>query len=63
LNGDICFDPYYFETSGGTMFFADSPMSRRLLDDWWNETALPKSQGKAEDRIISLIYTQKNYLF
>lgn len=45
------------------MFFADSPMSRRLLDDWWTETALPKSQGKAEDRIISLIYTQKNYLF
>jgi hypothetical protein len=55
LDGNICFDPYIFETSGGTMFFADTPMSRRLLDDWWTETADPKSNGKADDRILSMV--------
>jgi hypothetical protein len=55
LDGEICFDPYIFETSGGTMFFADTPMSRRLLDDWWTETADPKSNGKADDRILSMV--------
>lgn len=54
---DVCFDPYIFETSGGTMFFGDTPMSRQLLDAWVTESALPKSAGKADDRILSQVYT------
>lgn len=54
---DVCFDPYIFETSGGTMFFGDTPMSRELLNAWITESALPKSAGKADDRILSQVYT------
>lgn len=57
----VCFDPYIFETSGGTMFFADTPMSRRLLKGWWDETSLPQSQGKADDRILSVVFTLQKY--
>ena len=31
---DVCFDPYIFETSGGTMYFANSPASKALLKKW-----------------------------
>ena len=58
---DVCFDPYIFETSGGTMFFGDTPMSRALLDAWIAESALPKSAGKADDRILSQVFTVGKY--
>lgn len=58
---DVCFDPYIFETSGGTMFFGDTPMSRQLLDAWIAESALPKSAGKADDRILSQVFTVQKY--
>lgn len=58
---DVCFDPYIFETSGGTMFFGDTPLSRQLLDAWIAESALPKSAGKADDRILSQVFTVGKY--
>jgi len=47
-----CFDPYVFETSGGTMFFGNTQHGRELLKVWQNETK--KYPGKADDRILSL---------
>jgi hypothetical protein len=58
---EACFDPYIFETSGGTMFFANSPKSKELLDAWTAESLLPKNTGKADDRILSQVYTVQKY--
>ena len=58
---EACFDPYIFETSGGTMFFANSPASKQLLDAWATESSLPKNSGKADDRILSQVYTVQKY--
>ena len=54
---DVCFDPYIFETSGGTMFFAQTAMSGYLLNKWAKVSALPENAGKADDRILSLVFT------
>ena len=58
---DVCFDPYIFETSGGTMFFGNTPMSRQLLDAWTAASALPANVGKADDRILSQLFTVDKY--
>jgi hypothetical protein len=58
----VCFDPYIFETSGGTMYFANSPASKTLLVDWNRESNKPINKGKADDRILSLIFTSKQYI-
>jgi hypothetical protein len=58
---DVCFDPYIFETSGGTMFFANSPASKALLKKWEVTSNKPINKGKADDRILSLIFTAKRY--
>jgi len=58
---EACFDPYIFETSGGTMFFANTPASKQLLDAWATESSLPKNSGKADDRILSQVYTVQKY--
>jgi hypothetical protein len=55
-----CFDPYIFETSGGTMFFADTPAAHRLLDGWSGESHKPDNYGKADDRILSMVFTMQN---
>jgi len=54
-----CFDPYTFETSGGTMFFGNTFYGRMLLK-FWEENVL-KYTGKADDRILSLAI-MKNHL-
>lgn len=59
---DVCFDPYIFETSGGTMFFANTPPAKSLLMDWQKESDKPVNKGKADDRILSLIFTAKRYI-
>lgn len=59
---DVCFDPYIFETSGGTMFFANSPASKALLKKWEVTSNKPVNKGKADDRILSLIFTSKRYI-
>jgi hypothetical protein len=59
---DVCFDPYIFETSGGTMYFANTPSALKLLVEWQKESDKPVNRGKADDRILSLIFTAKRYV-
>ncbi len=60
VNEIICFDPFVFETSGGTMFFANSQCSYELLQTWieW----IKKMPGKADDRILSLAFNVQKKL-
>jgi hypothetical protein len=60
LRGDIFVDPYVFETSGGIMYFSQSPEARGLLRAWIKQTGMSYEAGKADDRIISLIFTPFN---
>lgn len=57
---DPCFDPYIFETSGGTMFYANTPTALKLLDVWAEESHKPENYGKADDRILSMVFTMQN---
>ena len=52
------FDPYTFETSGGTMFFGNTQRARDLLDKWEEESN--KQVGKADDRILSQVFTKES---
>jgi hypothetical protein len=58
INGesDLSFDPYAFETSGGIMYFADTPQAKHVLALWEELSAGPEMQGKADDRILSLLF-------
>lgn len=58
---DVCFDPYVFETSGGTMYFGNTPLGRELIDQWASAMNDPINKGKAEDRIISMIVTTSGF--
>jgi hypothetical protein len=58
----IAYDPYNFETSGGTMFFSASEESRLLLDMWIIESDKTYQKGKADDRIISMLFNTKKML-
>lgn len=51
------YDPYTFETSGGTMYFGNTDRARELLDQWSRESSKPEQKGKADDRILSQIFT------
>lgn len=53
---EICFDPFIFETSGGIMYFGNTPYARQLLDIWKVSSGKPANKGKADDRIISLMF-------
>jgi hypothetical protein len=55
-------DPYLFETSGGTMYFSQSPESKLLLDKWIETSESHIQWGKADDRILSLIFNAKGLL-
>ena len=54
------YDPYTFETSGGTMYFGNTQAARRLLDKWFEESARPEQIGKADDRILSQVFTTQS---
>ena len=56
MDESIMFDPYTFETSGGTMFFSQSQESKGLIEKWIIESDKIYQQGKADDRILSLIF-------
>lgn len=56
---DTCFDPYIFETSGGTIFFGNTPNAFSILDLWIESTGMKKNKGKADDRILSLYFNNK----
>ena len=59
---NMCFDPYIFETSGGTMYFANSKPAKTLLTEWAKMSTKPTMQGKADDRILSILVTLKRSL-
>jgi hypothetical protein len=62
MDESITYDPYTFETSGGTMFFSTSLESNMLLNTWIHESAKSYQQGKADDRILSLIFNTNKFL-
>lgn len=51
------YDPYTFETSGGTMYFGNTATARKLLDAW--SAASAQQPGKADDRILSQLFTTR----
>lgn len=62
MDESILYDPYTFETSGGTMFFSQSHESKVLVKEWIKESAEKRQEGKADDRILSLIFNSKKFL-
>lgn len=56
-----CFDPYIFETSGGTMFFANTPLAHTILDQWTTEASKPIHDLKADDRVLSMLFVKHNW--
>ena len=58
----ICFDPYIMETSGGTMFFSNTPWAHKVLDVWIEASSKFESKGKADDRIISLMFMERDFM-
>lgn len=55
-NESILVDPYTFETSGGTMFFGQTPEAHLLLNRWIEVSEKCYQWGKADDRILSLVF-------
>ena len=62
IGSSIVYDPYKFETSGGIMYYSQSPQSRELLNMWVNESGKERNMGKADDRILSLVFNSKKFL-
>jgi hypothetical protein len=62
LTESITYDPYTFETSGGTMFFSQSNESKSLINKWIEESAKSYQNGKADDRILSLVFNTYKFL-
>jgi len=62
MEESIMYDPYNFETSGGTMFFSSSEESNKLINLWINAAENPINDGKADDRVLSLIFNTKGVL-
>lgn len=62
MEESITYDPYTFETSGGTMMFSQSNESKQLIDKWIEEASKPHQLGKADDRILSLIFNTYKFL-
>jgi len=56
MDESITYDPYTFETSGGTMFFSQSNESKILLNKWATEASTLRQKGRADDRVLSLIF-------
>ncbi len=62
MSESIMFDPYTFETSGGIMYFSQSFESKQLAKLWIEEAVKPHNQGKADDRVLSLIFNSRSLL-
>lgn len=62
MDESIVYDPYMFETSGGIMYFSQSKNSKFLIDKWINVSSTPSQAGKADDRILSLIFNSYKLL-
>ena len=55
-----CYDPYILHTSGGLLMFANNNLALELLNDW-NEM-VKKNPGKAEDRMLSIPFNDKDMI-
>lgn len=62
IGTSIMYNPYKFETSGGIMYFSHSDESHKLMDYWIAETEKPYNSGKADDRILSMLFNAKKFL-
>ena len=62
MNDSIMYDPYTFETSGGTMFFSQSKEATFLINKWVTESSKKYNEGKADDRILSLVFNTNKLL-
>ena len=62
MQESIMYDPYNFETSGGTMFFNKTKASKKLLQLWIETAEMDVMAGKADDRVLSLIFNTKAVL-
>ena len=62
MEESITYDPYTFETSGGTMMFSQSIESRELISKWIEQAGKPYQAGKADDRILSLVFNTYKFL-
>jgi hypothetical protein len=56
------YDPYTFETSGGIMYFSQSPQSKFLANKWIEVASMPSQAGKADDRVLSLVFNSQKML-
>lgn len=62
LEDTVYYDPYTFETSGGTMWFSHTNLSKKLLSLWIEESSKKENMGKADDRILSLLFNTNKLL-
>tara|TARA_Y100000389_G_scaffold157505_1_gene158659 strand:- start:933 stop:4400 length:3468 start_codon:yes stop_codon:yes gene_type:complete len=62
IDSSIMVDPYLFETSGGIMYFSQSKQSKALLDIWIERSQSYFQKGKADDRILSLVFNSYEML-
>jgi hypothetical protein len=62
MDESIIYDPYTFETSGGTMFFSQSVQSKLLIEKWIEEASKQHQRGKADDRVLSLVFNTYKFL-
>ena len=62
MSESITYDPYTFETSGGTMCFSQTQEAKNLIDYWVNISSEPAQAGKADDRLLSLIFNENKLL-
>ena len=59
---EITVDPYKFETSGGIMYYSQSPEARSLLDKWQEYSHSERQLGRADDRILSFLFNSLRLL-
>ena len=62
MEESITYDPYTFETSGGTMMFSQSVESKQLIGKWIEQAGKSYQIGKADDRILSLVFNTYKFL-
>jgi hypothetical protein len=62
MDESIMYDPYTFETSGGIMMFAQSVESKQLLSKWIEQASKSYQIGKADDRMVSLVFNTYKFL-
>lgn len=59
---EITVDPYKFETSGGIMYYSQTPEAHMLLDKWQEYSHSERQVGRADDRILSFLFNSLRLL-